>query len=190
MMLLASLILAAAPLQQLLQGNDRYANDASMKQKEERAALVGKQAPIAVVVGCSDSRVPPEIIFDQYLGDLFVVRVAGNVLGPMEMDSIEFAVKTLKVKLIFVLGHQGCGAVNAVLTGEALEDDLSNISPFIEPAVDETKYMPGDHLENAIKANVKNVMGKLSLELQSSKDLTIVGGYYHLDTGKVDMIKN
>jgi len=145
-----------------------------------------------VIVGCSDSRVPPEIIFDQTIGDLFVVRVAGNIIGPIELDSIEYSVDKLGTPLVLILGHQNCGAVAAALSGSGNED-IESITPYIQKAVDETKNMPGDPLINAIKANVVNGIKTLKKSrviaaLLRSKKLKIVGAYYELATGKVELL--
>ena len=183
-------------LKQLMAGNERYVSAQNGNEKDlaqKRSATVTGQSPIAVIVGCSDSRVPPEIIFDQTLGDIFVVRVAGNVLGPLEMDSVEYAATQLKCPLILILGHQSCAAVNAVLQGKAAENDLENIVPYVQQAVDQAKNVPGDALKNAICANVKLGMqrleeNKLLKPLIKEGKLTIAGGYYALDTGKVEII--
>ncbi len=183
-------------LKRLMDGNNRYANDASMLPSdlsEKREETLSKQTPFAIVVGCSDSRVAPEIVFDQTIGDLFVVRVAGNVIGPLELDSIEFAADKLEVPLIVILGHQKCGAVAAVLSGKAKDDDIASIAPYIQSAVDETKRMPGDPLVNAIKANVVNGIKELKknrmiASLVKSKRLNIVGAYYELNSGKVELL--
>ncbi|MFS8564269.1 MAG: hypothetical protein LVR00_08190 [Rhabdochlamydiaceae bacterium] len=148
--------------------------------------------PFAVIVGCSDSRVSPEIIFDQTIGDLFVVRVAGNVIGPIELDSIEYSVDKLDTPLVVILGHQKCGAVSAVLSGSG-DEDIESIAPYIQEAVDETKNMTGDPLTNAIKANVTNGIKTLKKSrvigaLLKSKKLKIVGAYYELATGKVQQL--
>jgi carbonic anhydrase len=105
-------------LQRLKEGNQRYVEDKLIhpdRTSERREALQSKQQPFAIIVGCSDSRVAPEIVFDQGVGDLFIVRVAGNVVGPIELDSIEYAAEYLKSCLIVVMGHQNCGAVDAVM---------------------------------------------------------------------------
>lgn len=99
-------------MNQLMEGNDRFVQDAlehPNRDQERRAAIAAKQYPIAVIVGCSDSRVSPEIIFDQGVGDLFVVRVAGNVIGPLELDSIEYGVLHLRAKVVLIVGHENCG---------------------------------------------------------------------------------
>lgn len=185
-------------LKRLMEGNQRYMHSESLKSgnlKTRRKELFSSQAPFATIVGCSDSRVPPEIIFDQSLGDIFVIRVAGNVIGSIESDSIQFSADTLRSSLILILGHQGCSAVNAVLQDQAKEYDLEHIAPFIQQAVDETRDLPGDPLTNAIKANVQLSVQKLHenpvLEsLVQNKKLKIIGGYYELKSGKVELLTN
>jgi carbonic anhydrase len=156
----------------------------SMRRRE----LHEKQRPFAVIVGCSDSRVPPEMIFDQGFGDLFVVRVAGQVVGPIELDSIEYGVKYLGASLVLVLGHENCGAVDAVLTGKtaAIED----VAALIEQALATTHPTT---LENAVKANVRFVVEHLNdspviAQLKSEGKVNVVGGYYHLPDGRVEML--
>lgn len=181
--------------QKLLEGNKRYVDNESIVPsdlEEKREETSTKQMPFAVVVGCSDSRVAPEIVFDQSIGDLFVVRVAGNVIGPIELDSIEFAVNKLKTPLVVVLGHQRCGAVSAVLSGHG-EKDIENIVPYIQEAIDETKNKPGDPLVNAIKANVMHGIKELKKSrtiaaLLKAKKLKIVGAYYELESGKIEFL--
>lgn len=180
----------------LMEGNQRYVDGKSIhpdQSPERRGKLVGKQEPFAIIIGCSDSRVPPEIIFDQGIGDLFVVRVAGNIAGPIELDSIEFAADILKAPFILVLGHQNCGAVKAVMAGEGFSEDIENISPFIEKAVKKAKDLPGDRLTNTIKTNVQLVVEYLSgtpvlKELIKKGSLKIIGGYYELEEGKVEIL--
>jgi carbonic anhydrase len=183
-----------SPLERLIDGNDRYVNNKSIhpnQSSEIREESASKQTPFAIVIGCADSRVSPEIIFDQGIGDLFVVRVAGNVVGPVELDSIEFAVDKLKVPLLVVLGHEKCAAVNSVLTQEASKDDLEQIAPFIEPAVQKAAALSGDALTNAIQMNIQEQIDNLmaSSILHSAvlnHELKIVGGYYYLDKGNVE----
>src|SRR3990170_7095870 len=115
---------ADVALQELIAGNQRYAAGKLTHPHQttrHRQELIQRQEPFAIIVGCSDSRVPPEIIFDQGLGDLFIVRVAGQVVGPVELDSIEYSVKYLGSTLIFVLGHESCGAVTAVIDGKTAD---------------------------------------------------------------------
>lgn len=182
-----------AALQNLMVGNERYVAGKSIyadAARERREMTLSKQEPRAVVIGCSDSRVPPEIIFDQGIGDIFVVRVAGNVVGPIELDSIELAAAHLHVPLIMVLGHQNCGAVNAVVLGKAKEYDIEQVAPLIEPAVAIARQEPGDLLTNSILENVKLVVEELNknpilFNLIQSGKLKIIGGYYELDQGQV-----
>jgi carbonic anhydrase len=184
-------------LKKLMDGNDRYIKAKSQSignLKEKRQSLVSSQTPFAVIVGCSDSRVPPEIIFDQNLGDLFVVRVAGNVAGPLELDTIEYAAYELKCPLIMVLGHQDCGIVKAVIDGNATDLELEAIAPYIQQAVDESANLPGDRLKNAVEKNVILNMQRLQdnavlQKLIQKNQLKIVGGYYELGSGKVDWIQ-
>jgi len=187
-------------LERLIQGNERFmaGNPLYPNQEfERRKETVEKQTPFAIVVSCSDSRVPTEIIFDQGIGDIFVVRVAGNVVGPIELDSIEYAADILKSPLIVVLGHQNCGAVKAILEMEktgVYSEDIQNIVPFIQPAIQESKGKAGDPLANAITANINNVVNYLNeteilAKLVRENKLEIVGGYYTLEKGKIEIFK-
>lgn len=183
-------------LQHLIEGNKRYVEERSIHRDEtekRRESTLNKQEPFAIIIGCSDSRVPPEIIFDQGLGNLFVVRVAGNVVGPIERDSIEFAAVQLKVPLIMVLGHQNCGAVNGVINGKSNEDKIEDIAPLIQPAVEKAKTLSGDLLTNSILENVKLVVAQLKADpalspLIQSQNLKVVGGYYKLDKGDISIL--
>lgn len=182
-------------IKRLLEGNRRYFTDqlehpdmTSVRREE----VAFKQSPFAVIVGCSDSRVPPEIIFDQGLGDLFSVRVAGNVIGPIELDTVEYAALYLDAALVLVLGHERCGAVTAVLEGNT--KDIKSIAKLIEPAVKIAKKEEGNTLENCIKENVKLVVEKLKKKkalasLIKKEKLKVIGGYYDLDTGHVTIIQ-
>jgi carbonic anhydrase len=187
-------ILAVTPneaLQKLKEGNKRFVNgklEHPNRDEVRREALVSKQEPFAIIVGCSDSRVSPEILFDQGVGDLFVVRVAGNVGGPIELDSIEFAAVFLKSSLILVLGHENCGAVNAVLNGQT--KDIPAIANLIAPAIKDTKTQSGS-LESAIKANVRAVVTQLKnsppIANQIARNsIKVVGGYFNLESGQVE----
>lgn len=178
-------------LQELIDGNKRHMEDLHAnpnRAQEHRDTISPKQNPFAVVLGCSDSRVAPEIIFDQGLGDLFVVRVAGNVIGPIELSSIEYAVDVLKVPLIMVLGHENCGAIKAVLDHQS--QDIEPIAVKIEAAI--KKYAKGKNVtvDEAVKANVKAVVDNLKevpvlKRYLDEKKLNVVGGYYELNTGMV-----
>jgi carbonic anhydrase len=113
-------------------------------------------------LGCADSRVPPEIIFDQGLGDLFVIRVAGNIIDDAILGSIEYAVEELRTSLVLVLGHEGCGAVAATIKHAAVIGHISTLLNAIQPAVDKAKNEPGNLLDNAVRANIKLVVDQLT----------------------------
>ena len=162
---------------------------------KRRAELTKSQHPFAVILSCSDSRVPPEIVFDQGLGDLFVVRVAGNVINNEGLGSIEYGVDHLGARLILVLGHQSCGAFEAAremvaAKAKATGDIESFITP-IKPAVESA--LNGD-LDATIKANVKDVVQALrsSTPILKTKvdsgEVQVIGGYYSLDTGAVTFL--
>lgn len=185
----------AAALKRLMEGNNRYVHDKLLhpdRTYERRQELKSSQNPFAVVVGCSDSRVSPEIVFDQGIGDLFVVRLAGNVVGPLSQESVHFAAN-LGASVVLVLGHENCGAVNAVLLHKA--QDFPHIAEHIEPAVAASKSIRGGSpLENAIKANVRMVVEDLKkspplVKFIADKKIEIVGGYYHLGSGEVELLK-
>jgi carbonic anhydrase len=162
---------------------------------KRRAELAMSQHPFAAIVCCSDSRVPPEIVFDQGLGDLFVVRVAGNVINDEGLGSIEYTVDHLGTRLILVLGHQSCGAVKAARETIAAKSKapghIDSLVTAIKPAVEATAK---DDLDATIKANVKNVVQALrsSTPILKAKvdsgEIQVVGGYYSLDTGAVTFL--
>jgi carbonic anhydrase len=141
-----------------------------------------------------DSRVPPEIIFDEGLGDIFDVRVAGNVAGDDETASLEYAAEHLHVPLVVVMGHTHCGAVSAALEGGTLPGKLPNLLAAIRPAVDQSAHEPGDRLDNAVRDNVVHVVEQLRAskpvlsELVAEGKLRIVGAVYSLETGKVEWL--
>jgi carbonic anhydrase len=187
---------AALGLTELKQGNARFVEARMIhpdQNPETRLSVSKSQAPFAIVLSCSDSRLPPEVIFDQGLGDLFVVRVAGNIVDPAGMGSIEYAVGHLGTPLIVVLGHQNCGAVSATL--EALQPPfeephgaVASLITAITPAVEVAEKQQGDLLTNTIKANVDQSRDQIlqSKELKSALDsgkLKVVTGYYSLDDG-------
>jgi carbonic anhydrase len=191
-------------LRKLLDGNKRFARGettAPRRKPEDFAKLAEGQAPRAVIVGCADSRVPPEILFDQGVGDLFVVRVAGNVVsgaGAIVKGSIEYAVAELGVRLVVVLGHSQCGAVKAALkhidARDALPGAIEDLVHAIKPAVARAKDHAGDALENAIKANVGvGVERLMALEPilagpVKKGEVKVVGGVYDLRSGAVTVI--
>jgi carbonic anhydrase len=189
-------------LQKLMDGNKRFVSgslaqkDLSAKKREE---LAKGQKPFATVLTCSDSRVPPEILFDQGLGDIFIVRVAGNIVDPIALGSIEYAAEHLNAPLLIILGHSKCGAVKATLESKGKpEGNIGAIVKKIMPAVDTAKKKGGTQdeiLETAIKENVKNVYAdvmknsKIIPHLVEEGKLTIVAGKYDITTGKVETIE-
>jgi carbonic anhydrase len=185
-----------AALQRLMEGNARFVAGKSTHTNladEGLSGLKEGQAPFAAILGCSDSRVPPEIIFDQGLGDLFVVRVAGNVVGPIELDSVQYTAEHLHSSVIVVLGHENCGAVKATMLGQKNVPELANIYPLIAPALKTCKGQQGNVVEQAIKCNA--VQGAQYLRstpqlsrLIAEKKLKIVAGYYNFDDGKVTIL--
>jgi carbonic anhydrase len=185
---------AQSPLDVLKEGNRRFVEGRMVHdhQNMERLMEVAKgQHPIAIIVGCSDSRVAPEIVFDQGLGDLFVVRVAGNVIDDHALGSIEYAVEHLHTSLIVVLGHDRCGAVQAAISGDDAPGHIQSIVESIRPAVEAAKSEPGDLLDNAIDENVRRVVNQLQTsqpilghEVQEGH-LQVVGARYLLDSGAV-----
>lgn len=195
---------AEEALGELLAGNARFAEGRPTSPRRTPAdfrELAEGQNPFAVIVGCADSRVAPEILFDVGKGDIFIVRVAGNVLngaGPVIKGSIEYAVAELNVPLVVVLGHSKCGAVKAAMAHLDAKDSLpgaiNDLVELIKPAVAESKGEPGDPLDNAIRRNVVIGVERLrKLEpivgprVKEGK-LRIAGGVYDLRTGKVNMI--
>lgn len=191
-------------LARMLEGNKRFMNGnpslLTRRRPEDFAALAEGQAPTAIVVACADSRVAPELIFDQGIGDLFVVRVAGNVVsgaGPIVKGSIEFAVAELGARLIVVLGHSQCGAVKAATEhiegNDALPGSIGPLVEIIRPAVARAKGRPGDRLDNVIRANVEKCVETLKgldpilSKFAKAGDLKVVGATYELRSGKVEV---
>jgi carbonic anhydrase len=183
------------PLNELIKGNQRYINNKAIhpnQNQEIRLRLSSNQEPFATIIGCSDSRVPPEIIFDQGLEDLFVVRVAGNVIGKIELESIEFSATQLNSKLIVVLGHENCGAIDSVIKHQT--KDIEEIARLITPSVEEVFQEKSDNvLELAIKSNAINMKRYLEktpaiAELISKDKIKIVAAYYNFKTGKVELL--
>ena len=158
---------------------------------ERLRQLASGQSPHAEILSCADSRVPPEIIFDQGLGDLFVVRVAGNVVSDTELGSLEYGAEHLHVPLLVVLGHQHCGAVTAAVEGGEADGHIDALTNLLRPAVEKTRGLPGDPVDNAMKANVEMVVKQLRTstpvlaKLVSQGKLKVVGAIYSLDTGQV-----
>jgi len=180
----------------LTEGNERFVENKRKFPDQDWmtiTAVAPSQEPFAAILGCADSRVPAEIVFDRGFGDIFVCRVAGNVATPEEIGSLEFAVVVLGVKAIMVLGHERCGAVKAAIEGGALPGHIGSLTEAIKPAVESSKNQAGDKVENAVIANVRLQANRLKASGELSKlieagTLKIVGGYYDLDTGKVTMV--
>lgn len=187
---------AAEALSRLKDGNVRFSTDATTKHditSKRREKLAGGQAPFAVVLTCADSRVAPEYIFDQGLGDLFVVRVAGNIADPYELGSIEYAIEHLHVPLVVVLGHEKCGAVEAALGKSRPEGNLGKLISEIHvgTALPDT---PSGALAAAVEHNARfqaHLLAERSPVLRAhlrKQDLRIVSGVYHLASGKVEWL--
>jgi len=183
-----------AVLAELKAGNEHHATHKYQHPHESisrQLELVTGQHPQAQVLSCADSRVPPEIIFDQGLGDLFVVRVAGNVASDTELGSLEYGAEHLHIPLLIVLGHESCGAVTAAVEGGETEGHISALMNLIKPAVDKTRGTAGDPVDNAVRMNVRMVVQQLRSStpvlsgLVARGKLKIVGGVYSLKTGLV-----
>jgi carbonic anhydrase len=189
-------ITSETAISELLQGNKRFASQRTNQPNRNvfRLREVAKgQNPFAAILGCADSRVPAEIIFDQGLGDLFVVRVAGNVATPEEIGSLEYGTLVLGAKVILVLGHERCGAVKAALDNKPVPGKIGTILGQIKPAITASKSQTGDRLKNATVTNIKNQIAILKdspvvADLITKGQLKIIGGFYDLDTGIVTQV--
>jgi len=189
-----------AALERLVKGNRRYVEGLSRRQDfaVDRAALVGGQNPYAAILGCADSRVAPELAFDTGRGDLFVVRLAGNFANKDAIASFEYGVAVLGTPLIVVLGHTSCGAVSstirAVKDGATFPGHIPSLIHNISPAVKAAQKEQGDLLTNSTRENVllnvENLKHDSPILERAVKEgrLKIVGGIYHLDTGKVELL--
>ncbi len=184
-------------LRALLDGNKQFvAGGASCARQTaaRRSEVATSQHPIAVVVGCADSRVPPEAVFGQGIGDLFVIRVAGNVIDDEILASIEYAVEHLGVPLVVVLGHERCGAVQAAMSAEPPRGHLDALVRRIRGAVADARKQPGDALDNAVRANVAASVHAVAAStpllapLVQKGKVKVVGARYDLDTGAVDLV--
>jgi carbonic anhydrase len=194
-------IAPADALKRLMEGNARYADNTPNERdfSSGRAARVQGQYPIAAILSCADSRVAPELAFDQGPGDLFVVRVAGNIVNPDLLASLEYGVQFLGAPLIMVLGHTGCGAVDAAIkvlkTKAVLPGHLPELITAIKPAVIVAeKTQTGNLLDNAIAENVRRQVSRLKnsppvvQKSYAAKKIDIVGAMYDLATGKVALV--
>jgi carbonic anhydrase len=197
---------AIEALEKLRQGNARFIKNVRgaepILSQVRRADFVHGQNPFAVILGCSDSRVPAEIIFDQGLGDLFVIRVAGNVVAPSQVGSVEFAMERFDIPLVLVLGHTMCGGVGATLDvlqkranagSMGLMSIVDRIRPAIEPLLQtELAGQPDALMRASIRANVRASANQLRHgsaiieRMVSERGLAVVGGVYELATGEVD----
>lgn len=178
-------------------GNARYQSDYQIhphQTESHRVAISAGQHPFAQILTCSDSRVSPEIVFDQGLGDLFVVRVAGNIVDDAVRGTIEYGAEHLDVPLVVVLGHQNCGAVTAAVQAAAPHDHILNLMDHIFPAVVKARQQSGDLVANAVRINVEHAVEQLRATwptlYQMSLDgkIRIVGAVYSLDTGQVEWL--
>ena len=194
-------IAPADALKRLMEGNARYAANTPNERdfSAGRAARAQAQYPIAAILGCADSRVAPELTFDQAPGDLFVVRVAGNIVTPDLLASLEYGVQFLGAPLILVLGHSGCGAVDAAIkvlkTKAVLPGKLPQLVSAIKPAVVAVEKMQtGTLLDNAIAENVRRQVARLKSsppvvqKSYTARKIDIVGGVYDIATGKVTLM--
>lgn len=189
-------ISADQALAQLKQGNLRFTSRKVTDGKpvaERRAETAQAQHPFAVVVSCADSRACPELLFDENIGDLFVIRTAGNLVDDHMLGSIEYAVEHLGTRLVVILGHERCGAVQAALAHETAPGHINSLVRDIQPAVKAAKNLPGDKVANAVCENAKLVTAKVRAgaefgELKSK--VKVVTAIYDLDTGVVEWLKN
>lgn len=179
----------------LMEGNRRFQKRKAVSRNQNqsrRMDLVNVQEPFAVVVACSDSRVAPEILFDCGVGELFVVRVAGNVVGVLEMESIEYAAKYLGSSCILIMGHQNCGAVNAVVQGQTV--DVRFLAQLIKSSVVKAKAQdPKNVLKLATEINAETMSEHVKKSpiisgLIQKKQVDVRAAYYDFDTGKVEIL--
>jgi carbonic anhydrase len=184
-----------SPLERLKIGNDNFIKDSlnhKFQESSRREAVVDGQNPFAVVLTCSDSRVVPELIFDTGIGELFVIRVAGNVANTSSIASIEYAVAHLNVKLIIVLGHQNCGAVTAALARNNNGKNLDHLINFIQPAIsisDSQKADAVSHVHAELTAEKMMNDSNIITKAKENEALKIIPAYYNLESGKVDFFE-
>lgn len=203
------MIAAREALERLRKGNDRFVSDVSDREmltcQSRRNDLAAGREPFAIILGCSDSRVPAEIVFDQGLGDLFVIRVAGNIVAPSQVGSVEFAAERFGTRLVVVLGHSRCGAILATLEElghprEGQSRNLRSIVDRIRPSVEALLATELSHdmdalVRQAVRANIRASANQLRhgsevLEQLIQRDgLLVVGAEYSLETGVVDFFE-
>ncbi|MDX1664477.1 MAG: carbonic anhydrase [Candidatus Promineifilaceae bacterium] len=188
---------SSLPLDRLLAGNARFAEGRPQHPQQSparREGLMKGQTPFALILSCSDSRVPPAIVFDQGLGDLFTVRTAGHVLDDAVNATLAFGIGVLQVPLVVVLGHEQCGAVAAALQADVdAGDPLAPLLARIRPALADLR--PHDaaaaHFEAAVKANVHLVLGQVRALAASLREVPprVIGAYYRLEDGRVEILE-
>jgi carbonic anhydrase len=194
------LMLFSQEYEALMNGNERFVKEQILEKNfgTQRTELVNGQHPYAVILSCSDSRVPPEYIFDESLGQLFVVRVAGNVASPEVMGSIEYAVEHLHSKALVVMGHDKCGAVNAAYEGGHVSDNIESLLERIKPSIEKVKERYKEKDEILVEATKENAIAQIKFILQNSEivehayidhELKIYHAFYRLIDGKVEMIE-
>ena len=185
-------------LERLLAGNQRFVADKRAypdQTSAHRRELTVGQHPFAAILGCTDSRVPPEIIFDQGLGNLFTVRIAGNIVDNASLGSLEYAVQHLGVPLIVVLGHSCCGAVQAALAGGDMQGQIATLVAAIRPAVKLARNRPGETLDQAVRINISMVVSQLRTAapilapLVDEGRIKILGSHYDLASGVVELLQ-
>lgn len=193
-----TLVSAADARARLEAGNARYVSGAlehPNTSTARRASLASSQDPFAVVVTCADSRVTPELIFDQGIGDLFVIRVAGNITDDAVLGSIEYAVEHLAVNLVVIMGHQSCGAVGAAVAGDPHHNAIDSLIAAIAPAVEQARGLDGDLLDNAVRCNAKHVAGQVAgaapilTKNVAERGCEVVPAYYRLADGAVEFLQ-
>ena len=200
---------AKESLERLREGNNRFISGTgdihALTCPERRKQVVDDQHPFAIILGCSDSRAPAEVLFDQGLGDLFVIRVAGNVVAKTQVGSIEFAAQEFGARLVVVLGHSNCGAIGATILelqrqleepSENIHSIVDRIAPAIKPIfeMDHLRNNPAELYRESVRANVRASVEQLKTGSRKLEDLiekdgmSIIGAEYSLDTGIVEFL--
>lgn len=184
-------------LNKLIDGNKCFMENAPRKKSycfnEMKKSIIDGQRPYAIVLGCSDSRVSPEIVFDTGLGELFVVRTAGNTIGPNILESIEYAVSHLKIKLLVILGHQDCGVMKYAMSASMYNDPFENLIYQVQAAkVQDNISCPNDLAKCHCEMAKKRLLAKSNIikEAYEKKELTIVKAYFKLENGEVEMLED
>ena len=187
---------ADAALAQLKEGNLRFATSEVSKGKPiaaRRKETAQGQHPFAIIIACADSRTPPEMVFDQNLGNLFVIRTAGNLIDDHALGSIEYGVEHLGARLIVVMGHSRCGAVTAAMASDHAPGHIDSLVRDIQPAVQSAKGKPGDATEVTVSENARLVAGQIKAKAELgdlTKEVQIISAVYDLNTGKVEWTKD